>query len=65
MSKDEMKRWIDNASYQELLRKNRFAPVGDPFFQGDIGEYYLKVMGDKRIEIGNDSHVAASKAIGW
>ena len=65
MTNDEMKQWIDNASYEDLLRKNRNAPVGDKFFQGEIGSYYLKVMAEKRELVGNDAHVAASKNIGW
>jgi len=60
-----MKRWIDNASYEELLRKWRFAAAGDPFFRRDVGEYYSKKMAERRAEVGNAAHVAASKALGW
>lgn len=48
MTEQQMREWIDNASYEELLRKWRFAPVGDPFFQGEMGQYYSKVMAEKR-----------------
>jgi len=65
MINDEMKQWIDNASYEDLLRKNRTAPVGDPFFQGETGAYYMGVMAAKKKQVGNDAHVAASKSIGW
>ena len=58
------KQWIDNASYEELLRKWRFAPVGDPWFQGELGEYYAKVLAAKR-DADQGEHVRASKAIGW
>ena len=51
--------------YALMLKHNRFAPAGDPMFQGDTGTYFLKVMGRKRDEIGPASAVAASKAIGW
>lgn len=34
MKIEELKNWIDNATYQELLRKWRFSPSGDPFFIG-------------------------------
>ena len=44
----EQKKWIDEASYEDLLRKWRFAPAGDPMFQGDTGEYYSKVMNEQR-----------------
>lgn len=62
---EKFKQWIDNASYFQLLKKNRFAAIGDPLFQGETGKYYLKVMAEKRQSIGNDAHVATSKAIGW
>lgn len=60
----EQKEWIDNASYEELLKKRRQAPIGDPLFQGD-GEYYRKVMRQKRDEVGHEAAVRASKNIGW
>ena len=61
---DEQKAWIDNASIRELLCKWRFASVGDPFFQGDVGDYYQKVMTAKK-SADNAAWVAASKSIGW
>ena len=64
MSDDCMKEWIDNASYEELLSKWRFAPVGDPFFVGEVGSYYSSKMQEKRREIGNEEHVRISKKLG-
>lgn len=61
----ELKEWIDNASYEDLLRKWRFAPSGDKFFQGEIGIYYSEVMAKKKIKVGHDNAVAASKRIEW
>jgi hypothetical protein len=58
----EQKKWIDEASYEQLLSHWRFAPVGDKLFVGECGEYYQKVMSQKRKEA---DHVAASKGIGW
>lgn len=58
----DQKRWIDSASYEQLLEKWRFAPVGDPMFQGDTGDYYSDVMSQKR---SSCDHVQASKNIGW
>lgn len=60
-----MKRWIDNASYEALLSKWRNAPVGDPFFQGEIGDYYKEALGCKRDLAGPAEAARASKAIGW
>ena len=65
MTTQDMKNWIDNASYQELLSKWRFAPIGSIWFQGEIGDYYSKVMFKKRNEIGNAASVQTSKNIGW
>lgn len=65
MTEQEMRDWIDNASYEDLLRKWRFAKSSDPFFQGRIGQYYADVMAKKRAEVGVEEHVRASKAIGW
>jgi hypothetical protein len=59
------KQWIDNASYEELLQKWRFAECGDPLFYGEVGEYYQKVMFEKRDKISNEERVAASKSVGW
>jgi hypothetical protein len=60
-----MKAWIDSADYYSLLEHWRNAPVGDPFLQDEIGDYYAKKMTEKRSAVGNAAHVAASKAIGW
>jgi hypothetical protein len=65
MTEAEMRAWIDNASYEDLLRKWRFAPSGDPFFAGAMGDYYQKRMADKRAEVGDAAHTSASKRIGW
>ncbi len=59
------KAWIDGATYEELLRRWRMAPVGAPMFQGDTGDYYSKVIAEKRQAAGQEAHVAASKSIGW
>ena len=62
---EKQKEWIDNASYEDLLRRWRFAPPRDTIFQGESGQYYTVKIEAKRIEVGNAAHVAASKKIGW
>ncbi len=62
MDDNGMKEWIDNVSYVELLWKWRHSPVGSPWFQGEIGDYYKKVMQEKKQKA---DHVAASKEVGW
>jgi hypothetical protein len=47
--------WIDSAPLLELLRKWRFSPGGDPFFVGEVGEHYKKVLFGKQ----------QSDPIGW
>jgi hypothetical protein len=59
----ENKKWIDSISYEQLLGMWRFAPVGDPWFEGETGDYWSKRMKELR-EQGAD-HVGASKSIGW
>ena len=65
MTTEEMKRQVEAMSYEELLRKWRFAPAGDPMFAGEAGQYYLETMNRKRQALEPGQHVAASKAIGW
>ncbi|MFH0982805.1 MAG: hypothetical protein V2A79_14875 [Planctomycetota bacterium] len=62
---EDMKNWIDTASYAQLLERWRFGPVGSPWFQGEVGDYYAKVMGERHAQVGDEAHTAASKAIGW
>jgi len=62
---ESQKKWIDDASYEDLLRKWRFAPSGDLFFQGDTGEYYSKVMKEKQSKLEPGEASSASKNIGW
>lgn len=65
MTIEKMKKWIDNASYEELLSRWRFGPAGDPMFQGELGDYYAEVMKKKGEEVGDDERIRASKNIGW
>lgn len=63
---EDMKDWIDRASYQQLLGKWRFAPVGDPYFTTpEVYEHFQEAMKRKRAEVGDGGHVAASKSLGW
>jgi len=61
----EQQTWIDNASYEDLLRKVRFDPSGSEWFVTDVGEYFLKTMAEHKKEVGPGAAVAASKRIGW
>ena len=65
MIEESQKAWIDNASYEDLLRRWRFGVDGDPMFRGEAGKYYGKVMAEKRKKVGDAGHAQASKNIGW
>lgn len=62
---ESQKQSIDNMDYESMLSLWRNAAVGHPIFQGKVGQYYSKVMAEKRAKIGNEEHVRASKSIGW
>ena len=57
------KEWIDNASYEQLLQKCRYAPVGDPMFVGDTSSHFMATMARRKEEVGPAEAVAASKRI--
>ena len=58
------KAWIDGADYDALLQCWRFAPVGSPLFQGEVGDYYRKVMAEKKKATPVSEQVRVSKALG-
>jgi len=61
---EQIKNWIDNASYEQLLSRWRFEPGGSPWFQGETGDYYVEAMKKKKEETSHEDQVAASKRIG-
>lgn len=61
----EIKDRIDKMDYVAMLRAWRFSPSGDPLFQGEVGDYFKKVMLEKRDALPSGAHPAASKLIGW
>ena len=64
MTNDKMREWIEAASYEDLLRRWRFAPAGDPFFSGNAGNYFAEHLIKKR-DLTGDLGVSASKRVGW
>ena len=61
---EENKAYIDSLSYASLLARWRFSPAGDPWFQGETGDYWGDHMSALRSQ-NNERHVRASKDIGW
>lgn len=64
MIEQSKKEQIDRMTVRQLLLDHRFAPAGDPRFQGDEGDYRGKRLAELRSE-DNDAYVRASKSIGW
>lgn len=66
MNNRNTKEWIDNATYEELLRRWRFTTSSEnSIFQGELGTYYGKVMQEKKNALPAGESVAVSKKIGW
>jgi len=61
----EVKAEIDAMTYEQLLRRWRFATLGNPMFQGERGSYFADRMSELRRKIGHDAAVQASKNVGW
>lgn len=59
------RKWIKNATYEELLRKHRFAPLNDELFIGNLGKYFGEIMCKKKQKLTPGEQVQASKNIGW
>jgi hypothetical protein len=60
---EEAKKYIDSLTYLQLLKKWRFSPVGDDWFQGETGQYWANRM--KELVAQGVDHTKASKIIGW
>ena len=59
------KEWIDKATYQQLLEKQRFSCGDDPFFQDpEAWEHFSGTMVKLR-NANPAAAVLASKNLGW
>ena len=61
---EERRKYIDELPHAELLSRWRFAPAGDPWFQGETGVYWRERLSRSRDE-DPARHVAVSKSLGW
>ncbi len=59
---EKLKKEIDEMDYASMLSQWRFASICVPIFQGESGNYFSKVMAEKR---KTTDHVKVSKTIGW
>ena len=65
MNQAEMLEWVEKATNEELLRKWRFAKIGDPFFQDvDVSAAVSKRLAHLRNQ-NPDEYTAISNRIGW
>lgn len=62
---EEVVKKLENMSYNDMLLRWRHAPMGDPMFLGKNGEYFAKVMREKKAKLSAAEQVAASKNVGW
>ena len=65
MTDEEMKQFIDTASYEQLLHMNRFEPLGSEWFMGGIGLYLHDRMMALKKTMSPQEQVDASKNVGW
>ena len=56
----QLKERIDSMSREQMARAWRFAPIGDPMFQGEAGDYF-----EKRFKEAGAFSPDISKKIGW
>ena len=59
----DQREWIDNASYEQLLQKCRYAPVGDTMFVGDTSSHFMATMARRKEEVGPTEAAATSKRV--
>ena len=65
MTDDEMKAFIDTASYEQLLQVWRFEPIGSRWHSGEVGEYFSNRFHELRETMTYGELVGVSKAVGW
>ena len=62
---EELRKWITNASYKQLLERNRFGSLSDPIFEGESGKLFMDCMFKQSNKLSTDEQVKISKEIGW
>ena len=56
---------IDAMTFEDMLRKVRFAPLSDPLFRGEVSRYFHQQMRAKRHETPPKERAAISDRIGF
>lgn len=65
MVSEQTKKEIDAMNYEQMLSNWRFCPAGSHLFQGDTGQYFSKVMQDKKSKLAAGQAAQISKDVGW
>jgi hypothetical protein len=65
MTEQEMKAFIDTASYEQLLQMNRFEPLGSKWMCGEVGQHFAHRFAELKSTMTDGELVGASKAVGW
>jgi hypothetical protein len=59
------RRWIAQASSEDMLSMQRFEPLGSPWYQGEVGSLMTSRLVELRAQVSDEHKVAASKRLGW
>lgn len=62
---ETLKQTIDEMDYTQMLSLWRKAEIGSPYFQGEVGDYFLKVMEEKEKDLSPGTRVMKNKWVGW
>lgn len=65
MLKPDMLKWLETASYSDLLKKWRFEAIGSEWFRGEVGDAFVDIMAKRRAELTHEEKVEFSKRVGW
>lgn len=58
--------WIESATYEQLLQKWRFEPIGSPWFADTaVSDAFSAKFIKLRDEISDEERIGASKRVGW
>lgn len=65
MEEDRYLNWIYEATYEELLRAWRFAPIESPILQKPYGKLFINQMRKKGDELYSSQKRKISNKVGW
>lgn len=63
MINPKLKQKIDEMDYESMFKLWRFSPAGEELFQGETGNYFIKVMMEKKGKLPEGEHCRISKKL--